>query len=154
MKFVPASGAASRMFKNMFAFVDADYDVPTTDFEKKYFDPNICKIQVIYDSVGFEQSIKYAIHKFGCLLLACDITEEWYLCGPKKTAITGKSNNRSVGGHAILCCGYNRDGVIIHNSWGEEWGAYGYALITWEALRKQFLYAAVLTNCLNNLKLN
>lgn len=37
MKFVPASGAASRMFKNMFAFVDADYDVPTTDFEKKYF---------------------------------------------------------------------------------------------------------------------
>ncbi len=37
VKFVPASGAASRMFKNMFAFVDADYDVPTTDFEKKYF---------------------------------------------------------------------------------------------------------------------
>ena len=38
VKFVPASGAASRMFKNMFAFVDADYCVPTTDFEKKYFD--------------------------------------------------------------------------------------------------------------------
>jgi len=37
VKFVPASGAASRMFKDMFAFVDADYDVPTTDFEKKYF---------------------------------------------------------------------------------------------------------------------
>ena len=38
VKFVPASGAASRMFKNMFAFVDADYDVPTTDFERKFFD--------------------------------------------------------------------------------------------------------------------
>ncbi len=38
VKFVPASGAASRMFKNMFAFLDADYDVPTTDFEKEYFD--------------------------------------------------------------------------------------------------------------------
>ena len=38
VKFVPASGAASRMFKNMFAFVDADYNIPTTDFEKKYFD--------------------------------------------------------------------------------------------------------------------
>ena len=37
VKFVPASGAASRMFKNMFAFVEANYDVPTTDFEKKYF---------------------------------------------------------------------------------------------------------------------
>ena len=38
VKFVPASGAASRMFKNMFAFVDGNSDVPTTDFEKKYFD--------------------------------------------------------------------------------------------------------------------
>ena len=37
-KFVPASGAASRMFKNFFAFLSADYNVPTTDFEKKYFD--------------------------------------------------------------------------------------------------------------------
>ena len=36
-KFVPASGAASRMFKNMFEFLNADYDVPTTDFEKKFF---------------------------------------------------------------------------------------------------------------------
>ena len=38
VKFVPASGAASRMFKDMFAFLDADYDVPTTDFEKKFFE--------------------------------------------------------------------------------------------------------------------
>jgi hypothetical protein len=37
-KFVPASGAASRMFKNMFEFLGADYAVPTTDFEKKFFD--------------------------------------------------------------------------------------------------------------------
>ena len=38
VKFVPASGAASRMFKNMFAFLNAPYDVPTTDFEKQFFD--------------------------------------------------------------------------------------------------------------------
>lgn len=38
VKFVPASGAASRMFKNMFEFLGADYDVPTTDFEKKFFE--------------------------------------------------------------------------------------------------------------------
>lgn len=36
-KFVPASGAASRMFKNLFEFLDAPYDVPTNDFEKKFF---------------------------------------------------------------------------------------------------------------------
>lgn len=37
VKFVPASGAASRMFKDMFAFLGSDYDTPTTDFEKKFF---------------------------------------------------------------------------------------------------------------------
>lgn len=37
VKFVPASGAASRMFKDLFAFVDADYQEPQTDFEKCFF---------------------------------------------------------------------------------------------------------------------
>lgn len=37
VKFVPASGAASRMFKNMFAFVDGPSEEPTTDFEKTFF---------------------------------------------------------------------------------------------------------------------
>lgn len=38
LKFVPASGAASRMFKDMFEFLSAGYDEPSTDFEKKFFD--------------------------------------------------------------------------------------------------------------------
>lgn len=37
LKFVPASGAASRMFKDLFAFLDASYEIPTTSFEKKFF---------------------------------------------------------------------------------------------------------------------
>ena len=36
-KFVPASGAASRMFKDMFEFLDAPNDEPATPFEKAYF---------------------------------------------------------------------------------------------------------------------
>ncbi|MDR2776082.1 MAG: DUF4301 family protein [Tannerella sp.] len=37
-KFVPASGAASRMFKDLFAFLSASRDTPVTDFEKAFFD--------------------------------------------------------------------------------------------------------------------
>lgn len=37
LKFVPASGAASRMFKNLYEFLSASYDVPANDFEKKFF---------------------------------------------------------------------------------------------------------------------
>ncbi len=52
VKFVPASGAASRMFKDMFAFVSADYDKPETAFEKAYFD-NIEKF-AFYDTLNAE----------------------------------------------------------------------------------------------------
>lgn len=37
-KFVPASGAASRMFKDLFAFFENEPDVPSTDFEKSFFE--------------------------------------------------------------------------------------------------------------------
>jgi hypothetical protein len=37
MKFVPASGAASRMFKNLFEFLDADSELPVTKFEQIFF---------------------------------------------------------------------------------------------------------------------
>ena len=38
VKFVPASGAASRMFKNLFEYLDADYKEPRTSFEKTFCD--------------------------------------------------------------------------------------------------------------------
>ena len=50
VKFVPASGAASRMFKNLFEFIEAEYDTPTTDFEKKFFD-NIDRF-AFYDALN------------------------------------------------------------------------------------------------------
>lgn len=37
-KFVPASGAASRMFKDLFAFLSSDYESPQTSFERNFFD--------------------------------------------------------------------------------------------------------------------
>lgn len=38
MKMVPASGAASRMFKDLFAFINGKTDIPDTDFMKKFFE--------------------------------------------------------------------------------------------------------------------
>lgn len=37
VKFVPASGAASRMFKDMFAFLNGDHDEPVTKTERQFF---------------------------------------------------------------------------------------------------------------------
>ena len=50
VKFVPASGAASRMFKDLFEFVDSEKTKPETNFEKKFFD-NIDKF-AFYDDLN------------------------------------------------------------------------------------------------------
>ena len=38
MKMVPASGAASRMFKDIFSFVNGNKEKPDNDFMKKFFE--------------------------------------------------------------------------------------------------------------------
>lgn len=43
----------------------------------------------------------------------------------------------SVGGHAMLLVGYNRNAnyFVVKNSWGEDWGHDGYAHISYEYLQ-------------------
>lgn len=48
VKFVPASGAASRMFKDLFGFLDGESDEPDNDFIKTFF-ANISKFAFYSD---------------------------------------------------------------------------------------------------------
>ena len=114
------------------------------------FDKRICNVKVLRNI----KQIKYAIHKFGCCLVGLDVTTEWNNCNKNKSTICGKGKYDNMGGHAVLACGYNRDGLIIQNSWGENWGAYGFALITWDELEREFLYGAVIDNCLYKTRMN
>lgn len=43
-------------------------------------------------------------------------------------------NERMLGGHAVLCCGYDVDRrrLIVKNSWGETWGDKGYFYMPFE----------------------
>lgn len=119
--------------------------------DKGYFDVKECSVKVLRTA----EHVKYAIHKFGCCLLGMMVTGEWYDCCKAKSTISGKGGSHvTLGGHAVLCCGFTRDGVIIQNSWGVEWGAYGFALITWNEFERRFVYGAVMDNCLYNTKMN
>ena len=140
---------------------DPDGDGTTLDVvlealrDHKVFDPGICKVKMVgHGRLGTDATdLKAAIHRFGCVLGGFNITEEWYdLSRPGVENVTGKKNNTSCGGHAVLVVGYNQAGVWIENSWGPKWGRQGFGFIEWEAFRAQWMYGTVLTNCLNGFK--
>lgn len=114
-----------------------------------YFDKSKCDIRILRN----QEQVKYAIHKFGCCLLGMMVSNEWYYCNSKKSTISGKTQKTLLGGHAVLACGYTREGIIIQNSWSPDWASYGFALITWDEFDREFVYGAVLDNCLYDTKM-
>jgi hypothetical protein len=139
---------------------DPDGDGTTLDcvlnalLSKGVFDGKSCKLRMVGKGwVGVDvQDVKAAIHRFGCFLAGFDITTEWYDLSKKGVVRIRGRKADSCGGHAVLVCGYNDEGVWIENSWGENWGDKGFGFLEWEAFRKQFMYGMVLTNCLNGFK--
>lgn len=118
--------------------------------DKNIFDKSICSIKILRNL----NQVRYAIHKFGCCLLGMNISREWYSCNSNKTAVYGKGDQTLIGGHAVLCCGYTREGLMIYNSWGIDWGHYGFCLVSWDCAEKQFVYGGVLDNCLYDMRIN
>jgi hypothetical protein len=37
-----------------------------------------------------------------------------------------------AGGHAFAIVGYDERGFLVQNSWGPDWGSYGYAILTYD----------------------
>lgn len=109
-----------------------------------WFDTKKCQVRVITNVFD----LKAAIHKYGTCIAGFDITDEWY---EGKPVIAGKASAKAVGGHAVQVVGYDQDYLYIQNSWGDKWGHRGFAKLTWDAVAKQFMYAACLTNSLDGL---
>lgn len=115
---------------------------------KKVFDPSVCAVKVLQPNID---DFKFALHKFGVVLGGFNITSEWYQLNPKKTYVCNPSNRQFQGGHAVLVCGYDENGLYFQNSWGTRWGDNGFGGISWECAKTQLLYGSVLTNCKNGL---
>jgi len=52
-----------------------------------------------------------------------------------------QSGDRVVGGHAVMCCGYDDDRrvFIIRNSWGEDWGDKGFFYMPYDYMTSRWL---------------
>lgn len=82
----------------------------------------------IYAMVGGKEQIKQALLLNGPLVGALPVynssNEFW----------KQRNGDKYCGGHAISIVGYNKEGLMIRNSWGESFGNKGYSLLKWEDL--------------------
>lgn len=81
-----------------------------------------------------------AIQETGAIYVSANIHRNWnirrhgptYLSHAKLPLIPWEEDTEPQGGHAFALVGYNRRGFIVQNSWGENWGAQGFAVMTYQ----------------------
>lgn len=90
-----------------------------------------------------------AIHEVGAIYVSAFTHEGWQAVPEVKKTITGHTSLSIIAfngkpsktdGHAFALVGFNRDGFIIQNSWGNSWGCGGFAVLS---------YADWLTNAMD-----
>ena len=118
-------------------------------FQLGGFNGSSIKIGTIYNdgSDNTIELVKFLLHKYDFLHMGFQITEGWYAASESDYFIRDRGAN--LGGHAVLGCGFDPDGVYIQNSWGTSWGAKGFGILPWSAFKKQFMYACYLQGSLD-----
>ena len=87
----------------------------------------------IYYKCEDEDDIKETIYETGgCLLTIKSLRSlKTFMMRNDKNMILPmpKNGEKEYGYHCVLAIGYNKDGIIIQNSWGKYWGNNGLAII-------------------------
>ena len=83
--------------------------------------------------------LQTAICQIGAIYVSATVHEGWNVPSRKTlnthadlVHIKFVAQPKEAGGHAFALVGYNEQGFIIQNSWGEDWGSYGFALLPYE----------------------
>jgi hypothetical protein len=80
-----------------------------------------------------------AIRNTGAIYVSATVHEGWSV--PTRRQLRGHLDlvrirhvprPKDGGGHAFALVGYNELGFVVQNSWGEDWGSYGFALLPYE----------------------
>lgn len=79
------------------------------------------------DSVADMQA---AINEVGAIYVSAQVHHGWTI-GKCDSLPTIELLDGDTGGHAFAMVGYNADGFIVQNSWGPEWGYFGFAVMTY-----------------------
>lgn len=93
-----------------------------------------------------EIDVQFALHQYGVCVAGFMITDEWNLVEKNTGKISISKNPVQRGGHAVLLCGYDLEGIYIQNSWSEDWGIYGFAILSWKQFNEQIMDAMVIVS--------
>lgn len=106
---------------------------PISQFVKA-LKPNALEYQNdIYYRCEDEYDIKETIYETGGCLITIKSLQSWktFMIRNDDNMILPmpKDGEKEYGYHCVLAIGYNKDGIIIQNSWGKYWGNNGLAII-------------------------
>ena len=82
--------------------------------------------------------LKRILHMNDLCMAGFNITEGWYEVNASN-GYTIQQKIPKIGGHAVLVCGYDENGVYIQNHWGRDWGAKGFAILPWKLYEAEFM---------------
>jgi len=91
-----------------------------------------------------QNQLRFAIHEKAVCIGSFVITDEWNSVASDGVIPNWQNKTSSLGGHAVLICGYNKSGVYIQNSWGPMWGLYGFCFLSWEQFDRQFQHGMLI----------
>ena len=81
------------------------------------------------------QTVKRVLHMNDFAIAGFSITQDWYHVTNEDFIIKGEE--KTLGGHAVVICGYDQTGVYIQNHWGIGWGAKGFAILPWDLYERE-----------------
>jgi len=71
-----------------------------------------------------------AIYEVGAILCSSRVHSGWWFDAAQNALpLIATTDVSPQGGHAFALVGYTRDGFIVQNSWGRDWGWKGFAVI-------------------------
>lgn len=71
-----------------------------------------------------------AIYEVGAIYCSASVHEGWRKPKTRKLEKI-RYSDKKIGGHAFCLVGYNNQGFIVQNSWGNDWGWHGFAIISY-----------------------
>lgn len=91
-----------------------------------------------YAGLGSDDSVKAALIKYGPVVMAMNWYNDIWLDKFNVMHTTQERKNIS-GAHCMVIYGYNKDGWLVQNSWGKNWGNDGRCIIPYDiVIREKF----------------